>query len=120
MANTPRRPDMQNGRWSASRRGRCSKPRPVGLRQIKLKSGPTKAWGTRLNCAPKSRRGSRQCDQRHNMALFQPTYTNKKTGERKTSRVWWYEFVYAGNRIRESAKTTRKTIAENAEKDHRK
>ena len=54
------------------------------------------------------------------MAVFQPAYSDKKTGEVKRQGVWWYEFVYAGERIRESAKTTRKTIAIEAEKDHRK
>jgi integrase len=54
------------------------------------------------------------------MSLFQPTYTDKKTGERIKSAVWWYEFVYDGRRIRESAKTSKKTIAGEAEKDHRR
>jgi integrase len=53
------------------------------------------------------------------MAIFQPKYTDKKTGETKTSAVWWYEFVYASKRYRESAKTTRKTLAENREKNRR-
>lgn len=53
------------------------------------------------------------------MALVRPTYTDKKTGERKQSAVWWYEFIYAGKRIRESAKTTRKTLAAEAEKRRR-
>jgi hypothetical protein len=38
----------------------------------------------------------------------------------KRGGQWWYEFTYAGERIRESAKTTRKTIALAAEEDHRK
>ena len=38
----------------------------------------------------------------------------------KRSNTWWYEFIYAGERIRESAKTSRKTIATAAEEDHRK
>lgn len=42
-----------------------------------------------------------------NMALF-------KRGE-----VWWYEFIFAGRRIRESAKTSRKTIAIQAERGRR-
>ena len=32
---------------------------------------------------------------------------------------WYFEFVYDGQRIRESAKTTRKTIAIEAEKRRR-
>jgi len=35
------------------------------------------------------------------------------------TRLWWYEFTFAGRRIRESAKTTRKTIAQDAEKKRR-
>jgi hypothetical protein len=53
------------------------------------------------------------------MSLFQPTYTDKKTGEKKQSATWWYEFVYAGKRYRESAETTRKTLAANSEKARR-
>jgi integrase len=53
------------------------------------------------------------------MALFRPTYTDQKTGRQKQSAVWWYEFIYAGKRIRESTKTTRKTIAAAAEKKRR-
>lgn len=53
------------------------------------------------------------------MAVFQPTYRDPKTGEQKQSKVWWYEFIFAGQRIRESAKTTRKTIAQEAEKKRR-
>ena len=34
----------------------------------------------------------------------------------KRGEVWWYEFVFCGKRIRESAKTTRKTVAIEAEK----
>jgi integrase len=53
------------------------------------------------------------------MSVFQPKFTDKRTGKRIKSRVWWYEFVYVGERIRGSAKTTRKTVAERAEEDHR-
>jgi integrase len=38
----------------------------------------------------------------------------------KRGGVWWYEFIYAGERIRQSAKTPKKTIAIEAEKDHRR
>lgn len=34
-------------------------------------------------------------------------------------RTWWYEFIFAGRRVRESAKTCRKTIAREAERDRR-
>jgi hypothetical protein len=53
------------------------------------------------------------------MSLYRPTYTDKKTGEKKESSIWWYEFTFAGRLIRESAKTTRKTIAAKAEERKR-
>ena len=31
------------------------------------------------------------------MSLFKPVYTDKKTGKRIESGVWWFEFVYGGN-----------------------
>src|SRR5690242_2029721 len=37
----------------------------------------------------------------------------------KRGGVWWYEFIFAGRRIRESAKTSRKTIAIEAERNRR-
>ena len=48
------------------------------------------------------------------MAVFQPTYNDPKTGQQKTAAVWWYDFTFAGKRIRESAKTTLKTLAPGA------
>ncbi len=45
------------------------------------------------------------------MAVYRLRYRDKQTGSLKTSKVYWYEFIYAGKRIRESAKTTRKTLA---------
>jgi integrase len=53
------------------------------------------------------------------MSIFKPTYRDKKTGKKKKSNVWWFEFTYASRRIRESAKTSRKTIAVEAEKRRR-
>jgi integrase len=50
------------------------------------------------------------------MALYRPTYIDPKTNKRKQSAVWWFEFTYAGKRVRESAKTKRKTIATEVEK----
>ncbi len=38
------------------------------------------------------------------MALFKPTYTDKKTGEVKESAVYWYEFEFKGQRIHTSNK----------------
>lgn len=53
------------------------------------------------------------------MALFQPTYTDTKTGEKKTARFWWIDFSIGDKRVRESAKTTKKTIAGEYEKRRR-
>jgi integrase len=49
------------------------------------------------------------------MSVFQPTYRDKQTGEWKKSATWWYDFTFAGMRIKESANTTLKTIAREAE-----
>lgn len=53
------------------------------------------------------------------MALFRPTYTDTKTGKRKTSSFWWIDFTIGDKRIRESAQTARKTIAVEYEKRRR-
>lgn len=37
----------------------------------------------------------------------------------KRGNTWWYEFIFAGRRVRESAKTSRKTIATEAERNRR-
>ena len=52
------------------------------------------------------------------MAVFKPKYKDKD-GKLVESPVWSYEFMYAGKRIKQSAKTTRKSIAVQSEKDHR-
>ncbi|MFN0166717.1 MAG: tyrosine-type recombinase/integrase [Bryobacteraceae bacterium] len=38
----------------------------------------------------------------------------------KRGNTWWYKFRYAGREVRESAKTTRKTVAVEAERNRRK
>ena len=54
------------------------------------------------------------------MAVFRPKFKDPKTGKRKPSAVWWYKFYFAGQCIRESSKTTSKTLAKQAEqKRHR-
>jgi hypothetical protein len=53
------------------------------------------------------------------MALFQPTYTDKRSGEKKTSPYWWIDFTIGDKRIRESTETTRKTIATQYEETRR-
>lgn len=37
----------------------------------------------------------------------------------KRGNVWWYEFIFAGRRLRESAKSSRKTVALEAERNRR-
>jgi len=37
----------------------------------------------------------------------------------RRGRIWWYSFLFCGRRIQESARTTRKTIAAEAEKHRR-
>lgn len=54
------------------------------------------------------------------MPVFQPTYKDQRTGEQKFATVWWYDFIFAGKRIRESAKTTSKTLARMAEQKRRR
>jgi integrase len=54
------------------------------------------------------------------MAVYRPTYTDKNTGKTKEQKVWWYEFSFAGRRVRESSKSSRKTIAIQAEDNRRK
>lgn len=53
------------------------------------------------------------------MALFRPVYTDKKTGEKKESKFWWIDFTIGDKRVRESAETTRKSIATEYEKRRR-
>ena len=38
----------------------------------------------------------------------------------RRGKVWWYEFLYAQRRVRESAKTTSKTVAKLAEQNRRR
>src|SRR5690242_8188266 len=57
------------------------------------------------------------------MAVYRPTYTRSSddgTKETKTSEVYWYDFIYAGNRYRGSTKETLKTLAKEFEKDQRR
>ena len=54
------------------------------------------------------------------MSVYRPKYRDKETGKLVESAVWWYEFSFAGKRIRESAKTHLKTVAKEAEKNRRR
>jgi len=38
----------------------------------------------------------------------------------KRGKIWWYEFVFRGQRIRETTKSTSKTLAEKAERNRRR
>src|SRR3954471_23310390 len=38
----------------------------------------------------------------------------------RRGEIYWYEFIFAGKRIRESAKTSSKTVAKEAEKNRRR
>ena len=42
------------------------------------------------------------------MAVYRPQYKDKKTGKMQHTKVWYYEFVFAGRLVKESAKTNRK------------
>jgi integrase len=53
------------------------------------------------------------------VSVYRPKYTDPKTRRLKQSQIWWYEFTFAGKRVRESSKSKRKTIAEKAEKNRR-
>ncbi len=53
------------------------------------------------------------------MAIYQPSYKDKD-GNLKKSETWRYRFYFAGHKIDESAKTTRKTLARDAEKQRRR
>ena len=53
------------------------------------------------------------------MAVYRPKYRDKETGKLKESRIWWYNFTFAGRRIQESSKSPRKTVAQEAEKRRR-
>jgi integrase len=53
------------------------------------------------------------------MSVYRPTYKDPKTGEVKQQKIWWYHFNFAGRHIQESSKSTRKTVAVNAEKKRR-
>ncbi len=54
------------------------------------------------------------------MSVYRPKHKDKKTGQLIRSRIWWYEFVFAGRLIKESAKTASKTVAKDAVKQRRK
>jgi hypothetical protein len=54
------------------------------------------------------------------MAVYRPQYTDKKTGEMKHTKIWYYEFIFAVRLVKESAKTHSKTVAKLAEQARRR
>ena len=54
------------------------------------------------------------------MAVYRPQYKDKKTGEMKHTKIWYYEFIFAGRLVKESAKTQSKTVAKLAEQARRR
>ena len=53
------------------------------------------------------------------MSVYRPKYRDPKSGKLVFSKVYWVEFTLAGKRVRESSKSTRKTIASEYEKRRR-
>jgi integrase len=54
------------------------------------------------------------------MAVYRPKYRDPKTGRNVKAAIWWCDFVIARKRVRESTKTSRKTIAVEYEKSRRR
>jgi integrase len=54
------------------------------------------------------------------VAVYRPQYKDRTTGETKRTKVWYYKFIFAGRLVKESAKTTSKTVAKEAEKKRRR
>lgn len=52
------------------------------------------------------------------MALFRQS-KKSKDGKKVQGKTWWYEFRFGGQKIRESAKTRSKTLAQRAEQKRR-
>jgi integrase len=53
------------------------------------------------------------------MAVYRPKYREKETGELVESKIYWYNFTFAGRRIQESSKSPLITVARNAQKKRR-
>ncbi|MEO8593768.1 MAG: tyrosine-type recombinase/integrase [Candidatus Solibacter sp.] len=53
------------------------------------------------------------------MSLYRRSYIDKKTGEQKEAAFWWIDFTIGDKRVRESAQTTRKSIAVEYQKRRR-
>ena len=44
--------------------------------------------------------------------VYQPTYIDKRTGERKTASIWWMQYFVKGIRLRESSNSRSRQKAE--------
>jgi hypothetical protein len=44
--------------------------------------------------------------------VYQPTYIDKRTGERKTASTWWVQYFVKGTRFRESSNSRSRPEAE--------
>ncbi|MFL6353072.1 MAG: tyrosine-type recombinase/integrase [Bryobacteraceae bacterium] len=54
------------------------------------------------------------------MSVYRPQYRDRKTGKLRHTKIWYYEFIFAGRLVKESAKTRSKTVAREAEKQRRR
>jgi hypothetical protein len=54
------------------------------------------------------------------VSVYRPQYSDKKSGTQKRTKVWYYKFIFAGRLVKESAKSTSKTVAREAEKKRRR
>jgi hypothetical protein len=75
------------------------------------------SWGAAEGQYEKDERNE---ERRQVMAIYRPKYRDPNTGGLVRSSILWYEFNFAGRRVRESSKSTRKTLATLAEQNRRK
>jgi integrase len=54
------------------------------------------------------------------MSVYRPQYRDPKTGLKRRSDIWWYDFVLFGRRYKESTHATTKTLARAVEQRRRK
>ena len=43
--------------------------------------------------------------------VYQPTYVDKRTGERRTASTWWVQYSVRGKRYRESSGSNNRNVA---------
>jgi hypothetical protein len=89
------------------------------LREVLARAG----WRTRVQrAAPSILRNGSAAENRQVEAPRSPAQQKRKTKMSiyKRGGLYWYEFEFAGSRIRKSAKTKSKTIAREAERVRRR